>query len=211
MQRRLFLMLLAGLSGCGSSPPTHFYTLDPVKPQHPQGGFSATYVDVGKVIVPASLDRLSVVLRTGANQVEVSDQARWAAPLDGMIRRVLAANLAERLGMDRVLAPGDPVPPGPVRTVILNLGEFTGSKQGSVVLDGDWSVQDSAQKVLLTRHVHLARQVGANDITAIAAALSDMLGALSDAMATALAGLGPPPMLSGNAGGEASGGKGGVR
>jgi uncharacterized protein len=184
-----FLAVLAclALAGCGRSPPTQFYVLSPVPPKQTAAVPEVPHVIVSNVNVPASLDRRSVVLRTSADQVEVSEQARWAAPLDGMIRRVLAADLAQRIGRDKVVAPGDPVPPGPSRVVALNLQDFVGSNQGEVTLDGDWSLQDDKHRVLQTRHVHLTRQVEADDVAAIAAAFSDMLGTVSDQIAAALA------------------------
>jgi uncharacterized protein len=184
-----FLAILAclALAGCGRSPPAHFYVLSPVPPKQTAAAPEVPHVIVSNVTVPASLDRRSVVLRTDAAQVEVSEQARWAAPLDGMIRRVLAADLAQRIGRDKVVAPGDPVPPGPTRAVTLNLQDFVGSKQGEVTLDGNWSLLDDKQRLLQTNHVHLTRHVEANDIAAIVAALSDMLGTVSDQIAAALA------------------------
>lgn len=188
MRGLVWLMLLpVWLAACGSSPPTHFYTLSVVAPQRSSASASDGTIIVGKVSVPASLDRSAIVTRNGANEVDVSDQARWAAPLDGMIRQTLAADLAARLGGTKVVSPGDPVPAGPTRAVMLNLRQFIGSSDGSVALDGDWSVQDGKQHVLLTDSVHLTRQVKAGDIAAMAAALSDMLGTLSDRIAAALA------------------------
>jgi uncharacterized lipoprotein YmbA len=181
------MLLPVWLAACGSSPPTHFYTLSVVAPQRSSASASDGTIIVGKVSVPASLDRSAIVTRNGANEVDVSDQARWAAPLDGMIRQTLAADLAARLGGTKVVSPGDPVPAGPTRAVMLNLRQFIGSSDGSVALDGDWSVQDGKQHVLLTDSVHLTRQVKAGDIAAMAAALSDMLGTLSDRIAAALA------------------------
>ena len=199
MRRTLILAGLLALAACGHSPPTHFYTLDPVPPGRAvSDGFSG-HVYVADVNLPAVLDRRAVVLRSGANQIEVSDQARWAAPLDGMVRRVLAQDLAERLGHESVLMPGDPVPAGAVHTVVLTLEEFGGSKDGSAVLSGDWAVRDN-QQVRLMRHVRLTQPVPPGDIGAVASALSAMLAKVSDDIADAGAGV-----RSGTARGDATG------
>ena len=71
----LALMLLA--SACGSSPPTRFYTLDPVPAHHHSGPVGGVPVVVGKVTTPAALDRLSFVTCASANRLNVSDQDRW--------------------------------------------------------------------------------------------------------------------------------------
>src|SRR4051794_35797963 len=138
----LLLTLAVTLAACGHSPPTHFYTLSPVRSSAPVASAGDWHVTVGNVTFPATLDRQSMVLRNGPNRLEVSDQARWAAPLDGMIRSTLADDLSQRLGKNVVLPPGDPVPSGPLTTVTLNLQHFIGSRDGSVVLDADWSAQD---------------------------------------------------------------------
>ena len=184
---REFVPLLAilALSACGHSPPTHFYTLEPVAPRQAPDLADGPPVSVEKTIMPATLDRLSVVVRTGSEQLEASDSARWAAPLDGMVR-VLAEDLRRRLKPERVYLPGDPVPSGPARIVMLNLQTFVVSRDGDVVLDGDWFIQDRRQSVLVMRHAHLTRHVDGRDIGAIVAAQSELLGALSDDMATRL-------------------------
>ena len=46
---------------------------------------------------------------------------RWAAPLQSMTRR------------EALLPPGDPIPHGPVETVILNVQDFAGSREGTVL------------------------------------------------------------------------------
>jgi uncharacterized protein len=186
MRFTLFMALLLGLAACGHSPPTHFYTVDPSPPGQPARRAFSGPVNVADVNLPAMLDRRAVVLRSGANQVEVSDQARWAAPLDGMVRRTMAEDLAERLGHENVLMPGDPLPSGTVYTVVLTLTEFGASKDGSAILSGDWAVRDNHQQVLLMRHVRLSQSVPANDIGAVASALSSMLGKVSDDVAAAL-------------------------
>ena len=188
MRRLVPLLALAlALAGCGHSPPTQFYTLDAVPPRQPTASTASATVAVGDVRLPATLDRLSIVMRNGLNRLDVSDQARWVAPLQGMIRRVLADDLRLRLGTQHVLPPGDPMPQGPVNTVVLNVQDFIGSRDGTVTLDADWSVQNRRQTVLMTRRAHLTRHVDGTDIGAIVAAQSEMLGALSDDAARELA------------------------
>ncbi len=188
MMRLVILLALAlALASCGSSPPTHYYALAAVPPRQPISSAIAAHVAVGDVHVPPTLDRQSIVLRNGPDSLEVSDQARWAAPVQGMIRRVLADDLRQRLGTQTVLEPGDPLPPGTAMTVVANFQHFIGSRDGNVALDCDWSVLDRNQKVLMMRHSHLNRHVDGHDITAIVAAQSDMLGVLSDDIADQLA------------------------
>jgi uncharacterized lipoprotein YmbA len=89
------------LAACGSPPRTSFYTLD--APEPPAAAEGAPAIAVGPVSGPEIVDRPQIVVRLGANQVQIVEQARWAEPLRIAIARVVAANLASTLGA-RVVA-----------------------------------------------------------------------------------------------------------
>ena len=98
---------LAALAGCGSSPKERFYTLSTGTAPELRADSGATYtVTIGPVAVPDIVDRPQFVLRTGANEVMVAEQARWAEPLKNEIPRVVADNLAQLLNGARVFAYG---------------------------------------------------------------------------------------------------------
>ena len=179
------LALLFLLAACGSSPPSRFYTLDPTGAASSGVMRSKGAVAVGQITLPAELDRLSFVTREGANQIAVSDQDRWAAPLDGMIRRVLTTDLSHRLPPGTVVAPGDPVPPS-ARGVTLTIRNFIGDASGHVVLDADWAVSQGKGHPAIIHRETIAREAGSGDAAAIAAAMSQALGALADRIASAL-------------------------
>ena len=140
---------------------------------------------VGQVTLPAMLDRLSFVTREDANRIAVSDQDHWAAPLDGMIRHVLAADLARRLPAGAVVAPGDPVPPG-AHSVTLTVREFLGDASGHVTLDADWAVSRGNGRAAPVHRETITREAASGDSGAIAAAMSQALGILADRIASAL-------------------------
>ncbi|MBN9563662.1 MAG: membrane integrity-associated transporter subunit PqiC [Alphaproteobacteria bacterium] len=185
MTQLRYLLVLILLAGCGSSPPTRFYTLEPTGT--PSSGLVRTKgaVAVGQITLPAELDRLSFVTREDANRISVSDQDRWAAPLEGMVRRVLAADLARRLPAGAVIAPGDPVPPN-AHTVTLTIRNFIGDASGHVVLDADWAVSQGKGRPAIIHRETIAREAGSGEAGAIAAAMSQALGVLSDRIAAAL-------------------------
>ena len=185
MMRLCCLALLFLLAACGSSPPSRFYTLDPTGAASSGVVRSKGAVAVGQITLPAELDRLSFVTREGANRIAVSDRDRWAAPLDGMIRRVLATDLSRRLPAGAVVAPGDPVPPG-ARSVTLTIRNFIGNASGHVVLDADWAVSQGKGHPAIIHRETIAREAGSGDAAAIAAAMSQALGALADRIASAL-------------------------
>jgi uncharacterized lipoprotein YmbA len=98
------LLSMALLVGCGSSPTASFYTLRG-GPELQTSTATATYrVVVGPLTIPDLIDRPQLVLSKPGNQVMVSEQVRWAAPLRSELPRVIASNLAQILKDARVSA-----------------------------------------------------------------------------------------------------------
>lgn len=175
------------LTACGSSPPTHFYTLDPVPPGRPRASLAGPPIEVGRVILPPDLDRLSIVTRAGPGRLAVSGEDRWAAPLDGMVQRVLAADLAARLPQSHVLAPGDPAPRGGVRTVTVNARRFDSDATGQVTLDAGWALLSGTPPVPVRRgHETITVQAGTAAAGPEAAAMSRALAELADRIVRAV-------------------------
>ena len=174
------------LVSCGSSPKTHFYTLDAVPSGQVTAGSAHIRqpIQVGHVDLPGTLDRLPVVTRASGDRLNVSDQDRWAAPLDELIRRALTQDLRKRLSPGDVLAPGDPSPPN-TRTLTLNVQQFMANESGQVEFDVDWALQQKG-KPASTRHEMIQADAGSQNGEAIAAAMSRALSELADRISAAL-------------------------
>lgn len=175
------VVMLIGLAGCGS-PKTHFYTLVPMPPVlRDSADPSGPPLQVARVELPGDLDRASLVTLGPGPEVSVSDQNRWAAPLDGMVREVLTADLRSRLGETHVLAPADPVPPGGVRTVVLAVERFSGDSAGQVVLAADWGLSiGNPPKPGRMHHVRIVENAGSTQGAPVVAAMSRALARLAD-------------------------------
>jgi uncharacterized protein len=199
MKRRIAVLLpvlvmpFLLLTGCGSSPKTHFHTLVTVPPQ--QGSVapdaSGKPIQIGDVNLPGTLDRQSLVMRGGGTTVEVLDPDRWAAPLDELMRRTLTEDLRERLGDAQVLAPGDPAPPGGVRTLVLNVQEFSGDSHGDVTLEADWAIGSPNQRGTQSHHLTVRVKAGSASPDAVTAAMSQAVGRLADDIAARSQGSSP--------------------
>jgi hypothetical protein len=96
-------LLLAGPGCIGSTPPSRFFVLTP-RPGPAVGSDAAAdgVLIVGPVTLPPEIDRPQLVTRIGEHERHVHETARWAAPLDEAVARVLAEDLASRLGTTRV-------------------------------------------------------------------------------------------------------------
>jgi uncharacterized protein len=98
------LTIAAMLAGCGKSPSARFYTLTPLpSAQAPRAAKSQLAVRVEPVEIPEYLDRPEIVTREGENEVKVAQFHRWAGSLGENISDLLAEDLGQLLGSDRVL------------------------------------------------------------------------------------------------------------
>jgi uncharacterized protein len=90
------VLLVMVLGGCRSSPPKHFYVLDPVPPQQRSTPATGTVVQVAAVNIPAALDRQEMVREAATGSLRISDVNRWGAPLADMTQNVLTRDLTLR-------------------------------------------------------------------------------------------------------------------
>jgi uncharacterized lipoprotein YmbA len=129
------------LVGCASSAPLRFYTLSEVPPA---GAATAPpgmpAIRVGRVKIPAELDRNELVQRIDANRVHIGELDRWAAPLDEMIRRVLSANLLARTNTQST--PGNAQP----ATLTLDIDELMGDTTCAVSLSASWELKGATPR-----------------------------------------------------------------
>jgi uncharacterized protein len=140
------LTLTLLLAGCASSAPLRFYTLSVVAPQGatavPAGPSS---IRVGRVKIPAELDRTELVQRIDANRLRIGELDRWAAPLDEQIRRVLAANLQTRAATTPEAG-----------TLNVDIEELMGDMSCAVTLSASWELKGAGTDAA---HVATGREV----------------------------------------------------
>lgn len=188
MRAPLVILLIAALDACGTSPPVRFYTLDPIQ-TGAEGAARAEKgapVQVAAVHLPRTLDRREMVRQSAPNQLTISSEHRWGAPLGAMTREVLTQDLNARLREDRVVLPDSPAPPGTL-AIVLDLLRFERDASGSVVLEGSFSVFAPEKDTPLARRAfHLTEPSGSGDFADQARAMSALLGRLADQIARAL-------------------------
>lgn len=180
------VLLVLTLAACASSPPTRFFTLEPVAPGAPAGALRGhAPLKVDAVHIPPVLDRSSIVRGMIGNQLQISSQDRWAGDLGETIRRVLTQDLASRLPPGMVIAPDAPPPPN-ARGIVVDILTFQPRGAGEVVLDADWTLLRGSQShPVLSRSEHLTT-AAAPTAQGEAAAMSTLLGELADRMTAAI-------------------------
>ena len=174
--------LLAGalaLAACSAPPRERFYTLDaPEPPPAPQAPYA---IAVGPVSVPELVDRPQFVVRVSANQVAIAEQARWAEPLRHAIARVVAANLANELGVRALAQRGAEAD----YRIALDVQRFESTPGEGVLVDALWTVL--GPKGVRSNGRSLVREsVKGRDYDALAGAHSAALASISKEIAQAI-------------------------
>lgn len=134
---------LAGLAGCASSPPVHYYTL--VKPaddtsrapSQPEPGYM---IEVLPVTVPAQADQPQLMVRDGSGGVTPFYSERWSASLGEEVRSALSYTLTSSLNtldVQSIQAPANAA----VWRVQVDVQRFDNTFNGSAVLDAVWRVR----------------------------------------------------------------------
>ena len=179
------------LAGCGSSPASKFYVLtaDPV-PQRSWTGVPKTVapntIALGRVSLPGALDRPQIARRKGGNEIVFSDEERWAGPLDDIVRRVLADDLAARLpaGVSLIESAAKP-PPGV--TIAVEVSRFDADESGNVTLAARWEALGPTGRPLGPARESTTVEPGSGkDVPAVATTMSRAVAALAARIAAGL-------------------------
>ena len=186
MKRLAILSAGLLLAGCGHSPPTRLYTLDAVPPPHPASKGPRAPVQLAAVHLPPALDRPQIVTQVGPNRLQVSEQDQWGAPLDEIMRRALAQDLLARLPQGAFISPDAPRPAG-ARGLVVDVVQLQATPD-RVILQANWTLTgDASGGVEPSPTVELSAPAQGRDADAQAAAISRLLGELSDRIVAALA------------------------
>lgn len=174
---------LGALSSCASSPRVEYFALEPLRGQGPAIASAPLSIQLAQVHLPPTLDRKQMVRHTGSYALEVSDQHRWSAPLDEMIRRVLSQDLLDVLPPGSVVLPEAPVPPG-TRKIVVTILEFAPDATGTIQFEGTWSlIAPDSHAPPQSRYVRLSERANTTDTADRVKSMSLVLHRLSTLMA----------------------------
>lgn len=197
MKRRHTLTLITSLaltvlSGCASSPATHFYTLSPVAAVSPASAQAPYTVGVGLVTVPETVDRPQLVVRIDANRVALVEQARWAEPLQSGIGNVVAANLSRLLGGAWVSAYPQSSTTAADYQVLLDVQRFDSAPGSAATIEVLWKVSNAKGAVVKAGRSAVSEPTNGSGNEALVAAHDRALAAVSRDIALALKGIAQP-------------------
>ena len=184
--------IVAGCSVLSPQPDrSEFFILTPVsdragmaaKPASASPDSQLT-IGVGPVDFPDYLRRLPVVTRVAPNRIDLSDERRWAEPLDKNFVRVLSENLAVLLDTQRIEKY-----PWSLRTKVdyqieINVQHFETTSDGQAQLTASWIIRDGhGGKILYASQTTAGGPAGPDGVSA-SAALSGDLATLSKEIAS---------------------------
>ena len=128
----------------------------------PRAAGSVTTLGVGRVVIPAYLDRSELVSRTGSNQLSVHDEARWGEPLREGLERTLRGDLASQLSPERVRhAPSEGARPTDL-VVDIEVRRFepvaSPGATPTVEFEAAWTVREAGSGRVVAAHTSTLRQ-----------------------------------------------------
>lgn len=184
---RILFASLALVSGCAllggpNVAPTEFFVLN--TPVAARGGPTSLSIGLGPLSFPDYLARPQMATRQDANHITYSETNRWAEPLKQNFARVLAGDLIQLTGAERVeIFPWYNTQHFDF-TVDIAVARFEQQAHGEAQLVAHWTVRDRDNRALATRTTDL-RQL-ADTPGESAAALSALTAQLAGEIAAAL-------------------------
>jgi uncharacterized lipoprotein YmbA len=175
--------IVAGCSVLSPQPDrSEFFVLTPVSDRAGMAANPASAspdsqltIGVGPVDFPDYLRRLPVVTRVAPNRVDLSDEKRWAEPLDKNFVRVFSENLATLLDTQRIEKY-----PWALRTKIdyqveVNVQRFETTSDGQTQLVASWIIRDGpSDKILYASQTTAGAPAGPDELSASSALSSDL-------------------------------------
>lgn len=174
----MFCLIVAA---CGSSPPVHYYALEPMDIQYDQDPATAPILGLGPLRTPEYLSRSQMVMRSVNGEMIVDDFHRWAEPIDQSIHRILAANVDGLMTGVAVIAFPYNAAFDLDYQLIGRVEQFDADDSGRAELAIQWSVVDATSDIVVPPR-RVRYESGGNssgDAGSMARAMNDCLAQFS--------------------------------
>ena len=129
--------------------------------------------------MPVYLDRPSIVVRAGSDEVRLSSNHHWAEPLKDGVARIVAENLATMVPTDAVAVFPWRAPWTVKYRVTMEILRFDGPLGGPVVLNARWRLLDGEGKEVALKAVMLSEPAADASYAALVASQSRLLATVS--------------------------------
>jgi uncharacterized lipoprotein YmbA len=172
------------LSACATSQPDHFYILS-VQPQGVGESRATPVTQVGlRVTLPPWVDRSEMILNTSTDGVVVLEHERWAAPLAELVTQALGRDI-ERRRRDMLVADTRvSYSSGTAVNITVDVVQMTVRRGERASIEAHWRILDSRTGKEVVGSEVLSAPVGPDGYAAVAQALSECLGILTDRLVT---------------------------
>jgi uncharacterized protein len=186
LQSALIALSVTGCSTFSPRPdPSRFFMLSSL-PQVEQATLKNStrpekmFLGIGPIKFPGYLDRQEIVVRSAQNRFDVSENDRWAEPLQENFARVLSENLALLLDTDLIIIyPWSPTA-RPRYNVEIDVLRLESNSERNGQLFARWSVIDGTdKKVAVVKESRIIRNAREKSTDGSVAALSEAVGDLS--------------------------------
>ncbi len=194
---KYFLFLVPVLTlmftGCtGSSAPSRFYALNSMDSAgrniEKVSQEENTVIAVGPVLIPDYLNRPQIVVRTGRNELTLSEFDRWPGSLEEEISRVLLDNLSILLDEKEIFVmPWKRAIPSAYK-VAVNINSLDIYMNNHVILKANWIITGKeGEKLIIIKDKDYKEPVQGNDYSSAVRAMDKALLSLSSDMAETIA------------------------
>ncbi len=189
----LACLFLAGCDFLAPRPdPSRFFTLSSLSQEGDAlftnpGSMERVSLGLRPIKFPGYLDREQLVTRRAQNRFEVSENNRWAEPLEENFTRVLLENLSALLPGERIVAYPWPSNRNPNYQIEIEVLRFESNRARDAQLLARWTVIDLSNRTPLSfKESRLTRPAKEKSTEATVAALSETVADLSRQIADAV-------------------------
>jgi uncharacterized lipoprotein YmbA len=177
------------LSACLSTPPTHFYILEPLSEPPPLSSTTVKkrLIGIGPVSIPTLLERKQIVTRLPDNSIKIAEFHQWASPLKDNVAQVLTHNLA-------TLQTGDLIRTYPWSAygavdfrVIIDIIKFDTRPEQAVNLEANWAIMNEKTHTLISNgHTKIEHRLDDPSYPSAVKALNNALSEFSKELSVEL-------------------------
>jgi uncharacterized lipoprotein YmbA len=177
------------LSACLSTPPTHFYILEPLSEPPPLSSTTVKkrLIGIGPVSIPTLLERKQIVTRLPDNSIKIAEFHQWASPLKDNVAQVLTHNLA-------TLQTGDLIRTYPWSAygavdfrVIIDIIKFDTRPEQAVNLEANWAIMNEKTHTLISNgHTKIEHRLDDPSYPSAVKALNNTLSEFSKELSVEL-------------------------